>query len=101
MIRSLCALQTVAVPPCEPQGRPGAGAPRPKASNTKSPRRSRRAYDSRRPIMLGDIVELTVVVRDIEAAIARFTGLFGLTVHHRGESKEFGFKNAILPTGIG
>src|SRR5215813_3784900 len=51
--------------------------------------------------MLGDIVELTVVVRDIEAAIERFTSLFGLTVHHRGESKEFGFKNAILPTGIG
>jgi methylmalonyl-CoA/ethylmalonyl-CoA epimerase len=51
--------------------------------------------------MLGDIVELTVVVRDIEAAIERFTGLFGLTVHHRDESKEFGFKNAILPTGIG
>ena len=51
--------------------------------------------------MLGDIVELTVVVRDIEAAIERFTGLFGLKVHHRGESKEFGFKNAILPTGIG
>jgi methylmalonyl-CoA/ethylmalonyl-CoA epimerase len=22
-------------------------------------------------------------------------------VHHRGESKEFGFKNAILPTGLG
>ncbi len=51
--------------------------------------------------MLGDIVELTVVVRDIEAAIERFTGLFGLKVHHRAESKEFGFKNAILPTGIG
>src|SRR5262249_19335652 len=31
----------------------------------------------------------------------RFTKLFGLTVHHRGESKQFGFKNAILPTGIG
>ena len=51
--------------------------------------------------MLGDVVELTVVVRDIEAAIERFTGLFGLKVRHRGESKEFGFKNAILPTGIG
>src|SRR5438067_13746255 len=51
--------------------------------------------------MLGDIVELTVVVRDIEAAIEHFTGLFGLKVHHRAESKEFGFKNAILPTGIG
>jgi len=51
--------------------------------------------------MLGDVVELTVVVRDLDAAIERFTGLFGLTVHHRAESKEFGFKNAILPTGIG
>jgi len=51
--------------------------------------------------MLGDIVELTVVVRDIEAAIEHFTGLFGLKVHHRAESKEFGFKNAILPLGAG
>src|SRR5204863_627462 len=51
--------------------------------------------------MLGDIVELSVVVRDIDAAAERYTRLFGLTVHHRGESKEFGFKNAILPTGIG
>src|SRR5262249_40633544 len=56
---------------------------------------------TRRLIMLGDVVELTVVVRDIEAAIERFTKLFGLKVHHRDESKEFGFKNAILPTGIG
>jgi methylmalonyl-CoA/ethylmalonyl-CoA epimerase len=51
--------------------------------------------------MLGDIVELSVVVRDLEAAIERYTTLFGLRVHHRGESREFGFKNAILPTGIG
>lgn len=51
--------------------------------------------------MLGDIVELSIVVRDHEAAIERFTRLFGLRVHRRGESKEFGFKNAILPTGIG
>jgi methylmalonyl-CoA/ethylmalonyl-CoA epimerase len=51
--------------------------------------------------MLGDVIELSVVVRDIEAAIERYTRLFGLTVHHRGESKEFGFLNAILPTGIG
>ena len=51
--------------------------------------------------MLGDIVELTVVVRDLDAAIERYTGLFGLKVHHRAESKEFGFKNAILPTGTG
>jgi len=51
--------------------------------------------------MLGDVVELSVVVRDLDEAITRFTTLFGLTVHKRGESKEFGFKNAILPTGIG
>jgi len=51
--------------------------------------------------MLGDVVELSVVVRDIDAAIERYTRLFGLKVHHRGESKEFGFVNAILPTGIG
>jgi methylmalonyl-CoA/ethylmalonyl-CoA epimerase len=51
--------------------------------------------------MLGDVVELSVVVRDLEAAVERYTRLFGLTVHSRHESKEFGFKNAILPTGIG
>jgi len=51
--------------------------------------------------MLGDIVELSVVVRDLETAVERYSRLFGLKVHHRGESKEFGFKNAILPTGIG
>ncbi|HBH03049.1 MAG: hypothetical protein A2W08_01065 [Candidatus Rokubacteria bacterium RBG_16_73_20] len=51
--------------------------------------------------MLGDVVELSVVVRDLEAAIERYTRLFGLRVHRRAESEEFGFKNAILPTGIG
>jgi methylmalonyl-CoA/ethylmalonyl-CoA epimerase len=51
--------------------------------------------------MLGDVIELSVVVRDIETAIERYTKLFGLAVHHRGESKEFGFKNAILPLGRG
>jgi methylmalonyl-CoA/ethylmalonyl-CoA epimerase len=51
--------------------------------------------------MLGDVIELSVVVRDLDAAIARYTKLFGLRVHHRGESKEFGFKNAILPLGRG
>jgi methylmalonyl-CoA/ethylmalonyl-CoA epimerase len=51
--------------------------------------------------MLGDIVELSVVVRDLDVAVERFTGLFGLQVHRRGESEEFGFKNAILPTGNG
>ncbi len=51
--------------------------------------------------MLGDIVELSVVVRDLDAAVERYTRLFGLRVHQRSESKEFGFKNAILPTGIG
>jgi methylmalonyl-CoA/ethylmalonyl-CoA epimerase len=51
--------------------------------------------------MLGDIVELSLVVRDLEAAVERYARLFGLKVHRRGESHEFGFKNAILPTGIG
>jgi methylmalonyl-CoA/ethylmalonyl-CoA epimerase len=51
--------------------------------------------------MLGDVIELSVVVRDLEAAIERYTRLFGLKVHHQGESKEFGFKNAILPLGVG
>ncbi len=51
--------------------------------------------------MLGNVVELSVVVRDLDAAVERYTRVFGLTVHRRGESKEFGFRNAILPTGIG
>jgi methylmalonyl-CoA/ethylmalonyl-CoA epimerase len=51
--------------------------------------------------MLGDVVELSVVVRDLDAAVERYGTLFGLKVHKRGESKQFGFKNAILPTGIG
>jgi len=71
-------------------GRRGAAAP---------PAAARRPSKEAR--MLGDVVELSVVVRDIESAIERFGRLFGLKVHHRGESKEFGFKNAILPTGIG
>jgi len=51
--------------------------------------------------MLGDVIELSIVVRDLEAAIERYTRIFGLEVHRRGESVEFGFKNAILPLGIG
>ena len=51
--------------------------------------------------MLGDIVELSVVVRDLDAAAARFTQLFGSSVHRRDGSERFGFKNAILPMGIG
>src|SRR6266511_292894 len=51
--------------------------------------------------MLGDIVELSVAVRDLDAAVERYSRLFGLQVRRRDESKEFGFKNAILPTGIG
>ena len=51
--------------------------------------------------MLVDVIELSVVVRDLEAACAKFEKLFGLAVHKRSESKDFGFKNAILPTGIG
>jgi methylmalonyl-CoA/ethylmalonyl-CoA epimerase len=51
--------------------------------------------------MLGDVIELSIVVKDLEAAIERYSKLFGTKVHHRGESKEFGFKNAILPLGNG
>ena len=51
--------------------------------------------------MLGDIVELSVVVRDLDAAAARFSTLFGLSVHRYQTHEGFGFKNAILPTGIG
>src|SRR5947209_19398108 len=42
-----------------------------------------------------------MVVRDLDEAAARFTRLFGLSVHRRDTSERFGFKNAILPTGIG
>ncbi len=51
--------------------------------------------------ILGDAIEISLVVRDLEAAVTRYTTLFGLSVHHRTESKEFGFKNAILPLGLG
>ena len=51
--------------------------------------------------VIGDAIEISVVVRDLEAAVKRYTELFGLTVHKRSESKEFGFKNAILPLGAG
>lgn len=51
--------------------------------------------------MFGDAIEISVVVRDLEAAVKRYGELFGLTVHKRSESKEFGFKNAILPLGKG
>ena len=51
--------------------------------------------------MLGDVIELSIVVKDLDAAIERYGKLFGTTVHKRGESAEFGFKNAILPPGHG
>ncbi len=51
--------------------------------------------------MLGDVIELSVVVKDLEAAAKRFESLYGLKVHSRSESEEFGFKNAILPLGKG
>jgi methylmalonyl-CoA/ethylmalonyl-CoA epimerase len=50
---------------------------------------------------MGDAIEISVVVRDLDKAVERYTKLFGLSVHHRSESKEFGFKNAILPLGKG
>ncbi len=51
--------------------------------------------------MLGDVIELSIAVRDLEAAIKHFETIFDLKVHRRGESKEFGFINAILPLGKG
>ena len=51
--------------------------------------------------LIGDAIEISVVVKDLEAAIKKYTELFGLEVHKRSESKEFGFKNAILPLGVG
>jgi methylmalonyl-CoA epimerase len=51
--------------------------------------------------MLGDVIELSIVVRDLEEAIERYTSLFGLKVHRRGESEQYGFINAILPLGKG
>lgn len=51
--------------------------------------------------MLGDVIELSIVVKDLEAAVERFETLFNLRVYSRGESREFGFKNAILPLGKG
>lgn len=51
--------------------------------------------------MLGDVIELSVVVRDLETAVKRFEDLYGLKVNSRSESEEFGFKNAILPLGKG
>ncbi len=51
--------------------------------------------------MLGDVIELSIVVKDLETAVEHFETLFGLKVFQRGGSKEFGFKNAILPLGKG
>lgn len=51
--------------------------------------------------MLGDVIELPIVVKDLGAAIKHFETLFDLKVYDRRESKDFGFKNAILPLGKG
>ena len=51
--------------------------------------------------MLGDVIELSIVVRDLEAAVKHFETLYNLTVYARREVKKFGFKNAILPLGKG
>ena len=51
--------------------------------------------------MLGDAIEVSIVVKDLEAAIKRFETLFDLKLYERRESKDFGFKNAILPLGKG
>ena len=51
--------------------------------------------------MLGDVIVLSVVVKDREAAIKDFETLYGLKVSDRRESKEYGYINAILPLGKG
>jgi methylmalonyl-CoA/ethylmalonyl-CoA epimerase len=51
--------------------------------------------------MLGDVIELTVVVRDLDEAVARYQRQCGLKEHHRLDSQEFGFESAILPLGAG
>ena len=51
--------------------------------------------------MLGDVIELSIVVKDLEAAIKQYETLFDLKVHKKDESKEYGFKNAIMPLGKG
>ena len=51
--------------------------------------------------MLGDVIELSIVVKDLDTAIKRFEALFNLEVYARREYKDFGFKNAILPLGKG
>src|SRR5262249_54714756 len=84
-----------------PRGARRGGDPAVICSGSEPRRRFREASGAQEDTMLGDIVELSVVVRDLDAAIERYTRLFGLQVHRRGESKEFGFKNAILPTGVG
>lgn len=51
--------------------------------------------------LIGDVIELSIVVRDIDEAAERFRNLYGLDISHRGDSEEFGFKNAILPLDKG
>lgn len=51
--------------------------------------------------MIGDVIELSIVVTDLEPAIKRFESLFALNVYDRRESTEYGFKNAVLPLGRG
>ncbi len=51
--------------------------------------------------MIGDVIELSIVVKNLDAAIERFENLFDLKVYEMRESIEYGFKNAILPLGRG
>lgn len=51
--------------------------------------------------MLGDVIELSIVVKDLEVAVKQYETLFDLKVYKRNESKEYGFKAAILPLGKG
>lgn len=51
--------------------------------------------------MLGDVIELSVVVKDLEASIKHYESLFDLKLYDRRDFKEYGFKSAILPLGKG
>ena len=51
--------------------------------------------------MLGDVIELSVVVKDMDEAIGAVHAALRPQGAQARESKEFGFLNAILPTGIG
>ena len=50
--------------------------------------------------MLGDVVELSVVVRDLDEAVARLTKLFGLRVQHGEGVYLVGFECKDVPGSV-